>query len=89
MTTNIGWIIVQCWDDAEVVVGPGNHIFTNEEEAVQALRHVWKSWDAEIAKDPAGGWIKHTGKPSLRRITWEDKAVIVEEEAAGDPGAQV
>lgn len=85
MTTKTGYIIVQCWDDAEVVVGPGNHIFTNEEEAVQAHAHVCESWEKEVAKDIDAEWIKHTGKPSLRNITW----TVVDEEAAGDAGAKV
>lgn len=84
----IGWIIVQRWDDAEVVVGHGNHIYRNEEEAVHAINHLWKTWDVEVAKDPDAAWIKETHKPSLRRITWEED-VIVEEETAGDPGAEV
>lgn len=86
----VGWIIVQRWEDAndtmEMVVGHGNHIYKTKEEASHALSHLWKAWDEEIAKDPNADWFKHTQKPSLRCITWED---VVEEEAAGDSGAQV
>lgn len=82
----VGWIIVQRWEDMEIVVGHGNHIFKTEEEAAHTISHLWKAWDEEVAKDPDAEWVKHTHKPSLRRITWDD---AVEEEAAGDPGAQV
>jgi len=89
MATKTGWIIVQRWDDAddslEIVVGHGNHVYKTEEEAAHAITHLWKTWDDEVAKDPDAEWIKQTRKPSLRRITWE----VVEEEAAGDPSAEV
>ena len=67
-----GWIIVQKWDDEEVVVGPGSHIFKTQEEAEATLSSVHTSWEAEVAKDKDAEWLKHTGKPFLRKISWDE-----------------
>ena len=60
------------WDDDEVVVGPGNHIFKTQEEAENALRAVHAAWGKEAEKDPKAEWLTHTDRPSLRKITWDE-----------------
>ena len=63
---------MQKWDDDEVVVGPGNMIFKTQQEAESTLASVHAAWDKEVAKDPKAEWLQHTGKPALRKISWDE-----------------